>query len=565
MVGADRSDRGRIGGHRRLGSAAVRATLVLGTLVFALAVAAPAASADASCPCSLFEPAGTPTTADFSDTGALSGVNLGVAFTSDEAGFIDGVSFYKGDENTGTHIGTLWSSSGTALAQATFADETASGWQTVYFPTPVPVSANTTYVASYWSDSGFYAVTPGFFTSGSFTNGPLTAPGGSASNPNGLFVYAPVPTFPTGTFNGNNYDVDVVFTPTPLPQSIAVTAPSTTIPDQTGEQLTATATFGDGTTSDITSQVTWSTSPMGIAAVSATGALSALMPGATMVGASLYGVSGTLPITVTPSPTVTNVSPNSGPTTGGGTVTITGTDFATGDTVDFGTTPSSSVTVSGSTSISATVPHGSPGPVDVTVTDPTSLITSPTNPDDVYTYAVPLTITTQPSSTTVGYATTATFTAAASGSPTPTVQWQSSTNGGSTWTPISGATSGTLTIADATYAQSATEYEAVFTNSGGSVTTRAATLTVVPVVSQILPSRGGPFSLVFIKGNGFDGAKAVDFGSSGTIFLTLSNTIIIAISPIEKAGTVDVTVRATSGASLTSKADQFTFVKGFFF
>ena len=67
----------------------------------------------------------------------------------------------------------------------------------------------------------------------------------------------------------------------------------------------------------------------------------------------------------------------------------------------------------------------------------------------------------------------------ASGNPTPTtVQWQVSTDGGNTFNPIAGATSTTLSITNATAAQNGTEYEAIFSNSVGSVTTSAATLTV---------------------------------------------------------------------------------------
>ena len=48
-----------------------------------------------------------------------------------------GVRFYKGTGNTGTHVGSLWSPSGERLAQATFSNESATGWQSVTFATPV--------------------------------------------------------------------------------------------------------------------------------------------------------------------------------------------------------------------------------------------------------------------------------------------------------------------------------------------------------------------------------------------------------------------------------------------
>jgi hypothetical protein len=277
-------------------------------VALAFGLAAPA-SAAADCPCSLFTPSTTPQVANWDDPNA---VELGVAFKSDVSGFIDGVRFYKGTANTGTHVGSVWlpnadGTSGTLLGRATFSNETASGWQQVNFSTPVAITAGTLYVASYHTDVGNYAVTPQFFSSSGFDNAPLHAPGGNASDPNGLFAYSAVPTFPTGTYNGNNYFVDVVFTPTPLPASIAVNAPTSTLEVGASEQLQAVATFGDGSTSDITSQVTWTESDPA-ATVSPAGELSALSAGSTTVTASDYGVSGSLPITITPASTTTSLS-----------------------------------------------------------------------------------------------------------------------------------------------------------------------------------------------------------------------------------------------------------------
>ena len=58
-----------------------------------------------------------------------SAVELGVKFRASVDGSIVGIRFYKGPQNTGTHVGKLWSASGTLLATATFTGETASGWQ----------------------------------------------------------------------------------------------------------------------------------------------------------------------------------------------------------------------------------------------------------------------------------------------------------------------------------------------------------------------------------------------------------------------------------------------------
>src|SRR6478735_8897076 len=104
-----------------------------------------------------------------------SAVELGVRFKASTDGTVTGVRFYKSRQNTGTHQGTLWSNDGKALATATFSGETASGWQTVNFSKPVNVSANTTYVASYHTNTGHYSADSGFFSKAS-TSGPLTAP-----------------------------------------------------------------------------------------------------------------------------------------------------------------------------------------------------------------------------------------------------------------------------------------------------------------------------------------------------------------------------------------------------
>ena len=52
-------------------------------------------------------------------------------FRADVDGFVTGLRFYKGSANTGTHVGHLWTSSGTLLARRRSASETATGWQQV--------------------------------------------------------------------------------------------------------------------------------------------------------------------------------------------------------------------------------------------------------------------------------------------------------------------------------------------------------------------------------------------------------------------------------------------------
>ncbi|WP_018612191.1 DUF4082 domain-containing protein [Segetibacter koreensis] len=137
-------------------------------------------------------------------------IEVGVKFRSSQAGSITGIRFYKGTNNTGTHTGTLWTSGGTKLASATFTNETATGWQQVHFSTPVSISANTTYVASYFSNSGRYASTEGFFAKSGVTNGPLTALQAGVSGANGVYKLGAT-GFPSSSYNSSNYWVDVLF------------------------------------------------------------------------------------------------------------------------------------------------------------------------------------------------------------------------------------------------------------------------------------------------------------------------------------------------------------------
>jgi len=91
-------------------------------------------------------------------------------------------------------------------------------------------------------------------------------------------------------------------------------------------------------------------------------------------------------------------------------------------------------------------------------------------------------VTTQPSAQARCAGSSASFTSAASGSPAPTVQWQVSTNGGFSYSNITGATSATLTFATAT-TDNNKRYRARWTNSAGAVNSSSALLTVNSVPS----------------------------------------------------------------------------------
>jgi hypothetical protein len=180
-----------------------------------------------TCPCSIFPASVSPTLPNDHDGQPI---EVGVKIRSSQAGYITGVRFWKGSStNTPTHIGHLWSSTGTKLAEATFGTETSSGWQTVTFASPVAISANTTYVASYYSPSGYYSSTNPYFSAAT-TNGYLTALANGTDGSNGVYLYGAGGGFPINGFQSQNNWVDIVFTanvtPDTTPPTVSLTAPA---------------------------------------------------------------------------------------------------------------------------------------------------------------------------------------------------------------------------------------------------------------------------------------------------------------------------------------------------
>ncbi|GAA4443287.1 hypothetical protein GCM10023170_019400 [Phytohabitans houttuyneae] len=160
------------------------------------------------CPCSIWSSSATPGTLADPDTDP---VELGVKFRSDVAGQVTGVRFYKGPGNTGTHVGHLWTAGGTLLGTVTFSGETASGWQQATFATPVAISANTTYVVSYYAPVGRYSADNNYFGGTGVTNGPLRALQNGVDGGNGVYRYGAGGGFPSNTWESSNYWVDLIF------------------------------------------------------------------------------------------------------------------------------------------------------------------------------------------------------------------------------------------------------------------------------------------------------------------------------------------------------------------
>ena len=220
-----------------------------------------------SCPCTVLGDA-VPAVAAADDVDAT---ELGLRFTPVVDGFVTGVRFFKGAGNGGTHVGSLWSSSGTRLATATFTSESATGWQEVAFTSAIAVSAGQTYVASYTAPQGHYAVEPGAFWAAGIEAPPLRVEGGFGTEPAG--VYGAAGQFPSSSYQRGAYAVDLTFTTTdtsplvltdraPLPDSTSVpttspvtarlsrtaaTGPTVTVRDPGGSAVAGTTTYAPAT------------------------------------------------------------------------------------------------------------------------------------------------------------------------------------------------------------------------------------------------------------------------------------------------------------------------------
>ncbi|MFJ5801520.1 IPT/TIG domain-containing protein [Streptomyces decoyicus] len=262
------------------------------------------------------------------------------------------------------------------------------------------------------------------------------------------------------------------------------------------------------------------------------------------------GTSNGVPFTYTtaPVPTLTSVTPTSGPTAGGTTVTLTGTGLATASAVRFGATPAASFTVVSDTHITAVAPAGT-GTVPVTVTTPGG-----TSNGISYTYsAAPILSGVSPN--------------------------QGPTSGGNTVTltgaNLTGATAVTFGATPATSftVVSPTQITAVVPAAtagpiGVTVTTPGGTSTLpsayfyvsTPVLTGVAPP-SGPLSggnTVTLTGVHLIEATAVRFGTTAaSAFTVVSDTQITAVVPAGAAGLTDVTVSTVGG---TSNAASYTYL-----
>jgi hypothetical protein len=262
--------------------------------------------------------------------------------------------------------------------------------------------------------------------------------------------------------------------------------------------------------------------------------------------------------TYDPKPTVTSLSPTSGPVTGGTTVTITGTGFTTTSTVDFGTTGAArTVTVVSATEITAVAPPGT-GTVYVRVTTPggRNLVTA----TGEYTF-VPLPTVTgispKAGPLTAGTKVTITGTHLT----------------GASAVDFGTAAATTVTIVSATKATavapagSAGTVNVTVTTLGGTSAVSAAdeyTYDPVPTVTSLSPTFGTATggTTITITGSGFTSTSTVDFGTTAAPIVTVASaTEITAVTPVGTAGRT-VAVSVTSPGGTGTKTGAFTYSGG---
>jgi hypothetical protein len=260
-------------------------------------------------------------------------------------------------------------------------------------------------------------------------------------------------------------------------------------------------------------------------------------------------------------PTVTGVSPNSGPLAGGNWVTVTGTHLGAATRVSIGGTQTG-FNVNSDTSLSVYIPAGeSPETVDIRVTSIGG--TSTRTSADRYTYLPP-----PPPPTVTGVSPN---TGTALGGDTVTITgtgfttaYEVSFGGYAAQNFTVNSDTSITAVTPATYYDGTTDVT-VLSSTGASATSPADQFTFAdapPTVTGVSPSSGSAAGgdTVTITGTGLTTAYEVSFGGVSASFTINSDGSITATAPAASAdGTVDVTVANFGGTSATGTVDEFTY------
>lgn len=254
-------------------------------------------------------------------------------------------------------------------------------------------------------------------------------------------------------------------------------------------------------------------------------------------GSDLTTAVQTFTITIyPPPPTISSLSPNAGPVTGGNTVTITGANFISPATVTFRGVTASNVNVVSSTTITATAPAGTTGTASVIVT--TAAGTNAAN--SLYTYVTAPTLTgvSPPAGTTAG-GTAVTLTG--TNFTTPATVTFNGTSASSV-TLVNSTTITAVTPARTAGAASVLVSTPGGTNSANSLYTYIAP----PVITGVSPNTGITYggTTVTITGTGFANVSSVAFGGNLATIVSVTPTAITVTTPPRSAGAVSIVCTA---------------------
>ncbi|MBI0313648.1 IPT/TIG domain-containing protein [Streptomyces javensis] len=247
--------------------------------------------------------------------------------------------------------------------------------------------------------------------------------------------------------------------------------------------------------------------------------------------------------TTVAAPVLTALSPASGPTGGGNTVTLTGTNLTGATQVLFGATPATILTNT-ATQITATAPAGPASVVNVTVTTPGGI----SNPLSYIYVAAPVVTGVSPQfgPDTGGNSVTVTGSGLALASAVhfgPTLATGFTVISDNQLTATAPPGTGTVVV--------------TVTTPGGTSTLGPGnpyyTYLGAPVIDSLIPDEGSSFGgdSVTINGSNLTYTDSVTFGGVPASFSVLSDNLAVATAPAHAAGTVNVQLHTPAGNSNT--------------
>jgi hypothetical protein len=362
-----------------------------------------------------------------------------------------------------------------------------------------------------------YSISPGLPTGLSMASGT----GAITGTPT---VASSATTYTVTVTDANSATATATFSLTVTGAVTATQAIASTTLTQNHAATSFTPVTGSGGTAPLSYSVS-PTLPTGLSMASSTGAItgtptvtsSATTYTVTVTDANSATGTATFSLTVIPpGPTVSSVSPVSGPTAGGTSVTISGGNFTGASAVTFGGVAATSFTVNSAAQISATAPAHAVGAVDVAITTPGGSVTS----SGAYTYVAVLTLTSTPSALAqLGQTYSQTNVAGGGTSPYTYSISAGAVPAGTTFSTTTGLVSGTPTAAGGfSYTVKVTDSGATPQTStqavSGSITTG---ITSTTISSSLNPSQVGQavsFSAT-VTGSGSTPTGTVTFKDGG--------------------------------------------------